>query len=134
MRIKAKQYAKALFDAASTVEKNLLDTTLNNFCRVLIANNDSYKIDQIFKEFDIIWNREFSVVKTDITSAHKIDNQTAVEIEKYVKNRSHATSIEMEQKIDTSILGGIIVKYGDKIYDASLRTQLDKLRHELLRA
>ncbi len=42
--------------------------------------------------------------------------------------------VEITSKIDPSIIGGIITKVEDKVFDGSIKTQLERVRHALLRS
>ena len=61
-----------------------------------------------------------------IVSAFSLDN---VEVETIKKQFNHSGEVELD--IDKSLIGGIRVRFGNNLYDGSVRHQLDKLRDKI---
>ena len=72
-----------------------------------------------------------NIRKVVITSAAKLDKDTASQISLLVKSQDKTSSVELFEKTDESIIGGLIVQIDDKVYDASIRTQLKKVKEKL---
>lgn len=72
-----------------------------------------------------------NIRKVVITSAAKLDKDTASKISLLVKGQDETSSVELFEKTDESIIGGLIVQIDDKVYDASIRTQLKKVKEKL---
>lgn len=128
MKISAQQYAQALFELVKEEKPEKITATVKRFARFLTETNDTFKFDRIIKEFSRLWDKEFSVVTAEIKSAHKLNAETEAILEKYIKTVSQAKSLVVTKKIDTAILGGVIMKYGDKIFDAGLKSRLEKIK------
>lgn len=133
MKISPEKYASALFellkDANNQKEANIL---ISNFISLTVKNNDFYQIDKIIKEFKKKWDQEFRLIKAEIISVYPISSDVEKVILDYVKKEAKMTQVEIENKIDKEILGGVIVKYDDRIFDASLKTKLNRLKEALL--
>lgn len=128
MKISAQQYAQALFELVKEEKPEKITATVKRFARFLTETNDTFKFDRIIKEFSRLWDKEFSVVTAEIKSAHKLNAETEAILEKYIKTVSEAKSLIITKKIDDTILGGVIMKYGDKIFDAGLKSRLEKIK------
>lgn len=128
MKISAQQYAQALFELIKEEKPEKTVATIKRFARFLTETNDAFKFDRIIKEFSRLWDKEFSIVTAEIKSAHKLNAETEAILEKYIKAVSQAKSLVVTKKVDTAILGGVIMKYGDKIFDAGLKSRLEKIK------
>jgi F-type H+-transporting ATPase subunit delta len=71
-----------------------------------------------------------NIVRASVTSAMPLsadtERQLAARLEHLTGKR-----VELESSVDPSIIGGVIARVGGTVYDGSIRTQLDKLRHRL---
>ena len=72
-----------------------------------------------------------NIKKVVITSASELDNETSEKIALIVKNQDQTATVELSQKTDADIIGGLIIQIDDKVYDASVRTQLKKVKEKL---
>lgn len=133
MKISPEKYASALFELLRGVNNQKeANTLISNFISLTVKNNDFYQIDKILKEFKRKWGQEFRLIKAEVISVYPISPDVEKVILDYVKKEAKMTQVEIENKIDKEILGGVIVKYDDKIFDASLKTKLNRLKETLL--
>ncbi|MDD5295147.1 MAG: ATP synthase F1 subunit delta [Patescibacteria group bacterium] len=128
MRITAKQYAQALFESVSAASDNKTKAVIKSFCRVLADNNQTSQQEKIIKKFELIWDRSNNIARAEIVSARKLSRETGKILRECLKKVAAGKKIEVEEKIDKSIMGGVIMKHGDKILDASLRRRLENFR------
>lgn len=70
------------------------------------------------------------LLKATVTSAAPLTNQQLAQIKSNIENSTGKT-IEMETTIDSSIIGGLIIRVGDKVVDGSIKGQMDALKSEL---
>ena len=68
------------------------------------------------------------LVSATVTLAMEADKDTIAKIEKFIKGRG-ASKIVYE--IDENIIGGIIIRIGDMVFDGSLRSRLDKIKENV---
>lgn len=131
MKVNTKQYAQTLFSLVEgkTKEKSL--KIIENFARFLVKNNDAFRLEKIEKDFSSLWDKENSILKVEIISANELPVESETLLINYIKNKVGAKEINITRKLDKSILGGVIIKYGDKIFDAGLRSRLDKLKETI---
>lgn len=131
MKIKPKKYALGLFEALKDVNKKQAEEIIKKFVQVLITNNDTSQIDKIIDHFEALWNKEKNITKADISSARDLDREIVEVLKAYVVKLSGGKNIELSEKIDKTLLGGVVVKFDDRIMDNSLRTRLRALNKEL---
>lgn len=130
MKINPKKYALALYESVA-LEEGSIENLLKNFVKILAKNNDLSKAKKIEIEFNKIWNKKKGIVDANIISAKKTDQETLEIIENYIKKISGSPNVNMQEEIDKNMIGGIIIKYEDKILDGSLRTSLKTLKEKL---
>jgi F-type H+-transporting ATPase subunit delta len=127
-KITSKQYAEALFDAVAETAPHDHDKVLDNFVKILAQNGDLGKYDDIDSEFRKLKLESQGIKEAEVTVAREAElNHTIIaELNKVVKGK-----LELKQKIDESIIGGVVVRVDDTLIDASVRNQLNNLNHQL---
>lgn len=128
MKLTSQQYAQALFDAVAETDPKDHEAVLDNFVRILKQNGDLGKYEEIDAEFRKLKLASQGIQEAKITVAKDIEiNHTIIsELNKAVNGK-----LEIKQKIDESIVGGVVVRVDDTLIDASVKTQLDKLNQSL---
>lgn len=131
MKITAKQYSEALYESVQGKNKNEVKKAVEEFASVLRANNDLGQKDKIIARFTKLYNQKEGIVEAEVSSASELGSGTKKTLKDYIKKISQAEKVEVKEIEDKSIIGGTVIKYGDKILDASLRTRIRALRSEL---
>lgn len=121
-----KQYAQALHKITTGLSGKNLEQALENFVLLLARDRKLKQANSIIKEFVDYADKLAGIVKIEITTAGKISGELLEKIKKHF-----GAKVSAETKIDPSILGGIKIFMGDKILDASLKTQLLKFKKGL---
>ena len=67
-----------------------------------------------------------------ITSPMDLDINTRLSVEAKIRETTSYQSLETRYKVDPSIIGGIVIRIGDRVADASVKTRLDDLTSRLL--
>ncbi|MCG2690591.1 ATP synthase F1 subunit delta [Candidatus Parcubacteria bacterium] len=133
MKITPKQYAESLYQSVINKKDSRIKGILDNFVKLLIDNNDISKIDKIIGQFKKIWNREEGIVEAEAVSARELDKKIVKLLNGYIVQLSGARKVLLKQKVDKNILGGVIIKYEDKILDGSLKMKLNELRSKMIK-
>ena len=100
---------------------------------VTIVEKDRYgEIEAILEDF-IASVKEYSNIGTAyVTTAIAINDQEKQDIESRLLATTRYKTIECIYDVDNSLIGGMVIKMGDRVVDSSIRTKLDKLQRELL--
>ena len=106
------------------------DPTFTNFLRVLIENHRMPVIYRVRRQFDALWEEEHRLLPVEVTSAVALDPAVAEELDRKVREQTGQT-VELTAKVDPEILGGIVLRVGNSILDASIRNRLQQLRREV---
>ncbi|HAM88915.1 MAG: ATP synthase subunit delta [Candidatus Falkowbacteria bacterium GW2011_GWC2_38_22] len=133
MKIKAKQYALALLELLKDKKEKEISGCLDKFIKALIQNNQISQIDKILDFFNIYWNKEKSEIDAEVSSVEALDKHSLKEISGYIQTKSQAQKVNLIERQDKEILGGMVLKYGDKILDNSVRARLRGVKAEMLK-
>ena len=133
MKITVKHYAQSLFESVDGKSQAEVRDVLKKFVELLYANNQASKVEKIIIEFEKIWNQNKKIVGAKIVSAKKLDEEMVSLLNSYVSELSGATFIESEENLDKSLLGGVVLKFGDKVMDGSLKARLEDLRERMVK-
>jgi F-type H+-transporting ATPase subunit delta len=109
------------------------DPTLVNFLKLLIENHRTPVIFRVRRGFDELWLQENKRLPVQITSAIELDKATVSQIGDRIAEQT-GQKIDITSTVDSDILGGLVVRVGNSILDASIRNRLDQLRKQVARA
>lgn len=127
MKITTTQYANTLYDLTEGKEKARVNSIVEKFTALLIKNRQIKLAGKIIEKFSEIYNRKNGIVEAEITSREVLSNELRNKVSNYVSNKYKAKEVVINNKIDENIKGGIVVKVGDEVIDASLKSRLINL-------
>ncbi|HEV7563504.1 MAG TPA: ATP synthase F1 subunit delta [Solirubrobacterales bacterium] len=100
---------------------------LMNFLDLLVDKHRMPEIFRIRREFDELWKKENRRLDVTVVSAVELDEAVINKIGQEVERQTGA-EVELSSRVDDGILGGIVLKVGNMVLDASIRSRLEKLR------
>jgi F-type H+-transporting ATPase subunit delta len=101
-----------------------------NFLKLLIDNHRMPVIFRIRDEYERLWDEENKTLPVEITSAIALDEKTTESLGRQIGERA-GRKVTLAAHVDPDILGGIIVRVGNSILDASIRNRLEQLRRHV---
>lgn len=108
------------------------DEQLVNFLDLLIENHRMPVIFRVRREYDRLWERENRLLPVVLTSAVELDGQTIKDLGDRIGERT-GRKVMLTTCVEPDILGGIVVRVGNSILDASIRNRLEQLRTQVAR-
>jgi ATP synthase F1 delta subunit len=105
---------------------------LLNFLRLLIENHRMPVIFRIRRAFDALWEEEHKLLPVQITSAFELDERTTRQLGDQIGERT-GRRVELTTHVEPEIIGGIVLRVGNSILDASIRNRLERLRKQVAR-
>jgi F-type H+-transporting ATPase subunit delta len=133
MKVTAKQYALTLLEITDAKEEKKLEESISRFSELLKNNNQLNQIDKILYYFQKLYNQKYNIKEANINVAQKIETDELKKIKESLQKLNKDEDLEFKVNIKKEIIGGIVLKYGDKIIDASLKTRLNQLKNSLLK-
>lgn len=133
MKISAKQYAQALLDLIEGKDEKDSSRVVLDFAKLLKNNNQLAQLEKIIYYFEKLYNQRYAIVEAEVISKKVLSDNSFKEVKDYLNNLDKTKKLELKQTSLDKIIGGIVIKYDDKILDNSLRTRLNQLKTSLLK-
>ena len=109
------------------------DPVVENFLALLIENHRMPVLFRVRRELDQMWREVNKLLPVQITSAVELDRAVTQQIGDEI-GRQTGRTVELTSTVDPDVLGGLVVRVGNSILDASIRTRLERLRKQVARA
>jgi F-type H+-transporting ATPase subunit delta len=103
-----------------------------NLVSILLDGERLASLPAISREVDAMIEARSGRISAEVTSARPLDAGELQQITAALEQLS-GKQVSVTRREDPSLLGGVVAKVGDKVYDGSLRTQLRELRDELIK-
>ena len=123
MKITPKQYAIALFESTQHLPEEEVGKIIKNFVGVLKKNNDLSLGGKIIEEYQNCVRRKKDIAKVQITVGEKISGDVI-----NILTQKLGQTVEIEQKVDESLIGGAVIRIGDVLIDGSVKRKLGELK------
>ena len=109
------------------------DPVIVNFLKLLIEKHRMPALFRIRAVLDELWEEENKLLPVHITSAVELDSRTVKQLVDRIAEQTDR-KVDVSSQIDPDILGGIVVRVGNSVLDASVRNRLEQLRRQVSRA
>jgi F-type H+-transporting ATPase subunit delta len=100
------------------------------FLELLIEEHRMPAIFRIRDRYEELWDQANRLLPVDVTSAVELDEQTVAVIGDRIREQT-GQNVELSSHVDSAILGGIVLRVGNSILDASIRNRLNQLRKQV---
>ena len=117
---------KAAFEIISSNTTN----TVRAAMATMITMDVIESIETIYKRFVMLVNKLKTQVLVEVISAIKLDENLMNEIKKSIDEKTKL-DVRLKNVIDKNIIGGLLIKIGDKVIDLSVKSKIDDLRTRL---
>lgn len=129
MKFNHRQYAQALHEALADTTPKDQDKVIENFIEVLKAKGDLAEYEKIIAAYEVYDREQRGVTEVEVTTAEgatKVNKSLIDDLNKIV-----GKDIEVKQKVDSNLIGGVVIRAGDTLIDGSVKNQLDQLQKNL---
>jgi len=109
------------------------DPIVVNFLDLLIDNHRMPALLRVRGNYEGLWEQENDLLPVSVTSAVELDEKTVEQIGEQIGEQT-GRKVELTTDVDPDVLGGLVVRVGNTVLDASVRRRLDQLRKEVARA
>lgn len=103
---------------------------VTNLVRLLATQQRMFLVPAIAREFLGLYREAKGITEATVTVARPVSDDERKEITRRLEAATGKT-VEAHIQVDPSILGGIVVRIGDRLIDASVAGRLQRLRHEM---
>ncbi|MFP3029055.1 MAG: F0F1 ATP synthase subunit delta [Arsenophonus sp.] len=114
-----------------TICADEIDEHVRNLIRIMAENGRLSTLPEVFKQF--IQLRAFleSTVDINVISATEINKKQKFKISSAMEKRLSCCKVNLNCKIDNSVIAGLIIRAGDLVIDGSVRGRIDRLTNVL---
>ena len=109
------------------------DERLLNFLELLAERHRMPLLTRIRRQFDAMWAEENRLLPVSVTSAVDLDESLVKEIGDRIQDQT-GRRVELSSNVDPEVLGGLVVRVGNMVLDASVRNRLEQLRKQVAKA
>jgi ATP synthase F1 delta subunit len=109
------------------------DERLVNFLQLLAERHRMPALFRVRRNFDAMWADENKLLPVIVTSAVDLDEGLVQDIGKSIQDQT-GRRVELSSKVDPGVLGGLQVRVGNMVLDATVRNRLEQLRKQVARA
>ena len=120
--------------ACSALKKlleGIIDKSAENFISIIGENMRFEVLPEIYQEFLSLRNEYDKVLEAQVISARPLQEDELEVLKKKLLSRYGCKKVTITTSIDPSIIGGAILKIGDEVIDASVKTSLQSLSSTL---
>jgi ATP synthase F1 delta subunit len=104
-----------------------------NFLELIAERHRMPAIFRMRREFDDLWRAENKLLEVRITSAVPLDDEMTKTIGRRIEEQT-GQRIDLDANVDPDLIGGLRLRVGNMLLDATVRGRLERLRKELARA
>lgn len=115
------------------VFKSRVSPLLWNFLHVLSQRDALPLFTEIAGAYGQLLEKQLGKVEVDVTVAQKLSNEELENVRQRISSALKRDAV-VHQYVDDSIIAGLVLRVGDTMIDASVKSQLQTLRHQLLAA
>ena len=115
--------------AAALLERHAGREVLN-LARLLVGANRVAELDGIIEQFQLLADEDAGRVRATATTAVPLTRADAERLEASLSRRL-GREVRLENRVDRSIVGGLVLRMGDRVIDASVAARLEQLRRQL---
>ena len=103
-----------------------LDPITTNFVGVLARNGRKRELRAVIRAFRRLAAEHRGETTADVITARPLNDDQVAQLKQRLRGRA-GRDVRIDAQVDPSILGGIVVKLGSQMIDASIRTKLNRL-------
>jgi len=104
----------------------------NTFLKMLVRKRREGNLSDIVNAFFEAYNDLKSIKEVELISATELSESMVTTIMDSVKCQFSGLNLNVTKVVDSTILGGFVIKIGDKVFDTSLQNKLNALKREIL--
>ena len=108
------------------------DPIFMNFLELLLEKHRMPVIHRIRRDYDVLWREEHKLLPVQLTSAIELDAELVKSLGDRI-SESTGREVELTAHVEPDIIGGIVLRVGNSVLDASIRNRLEQLRRQVAR-
>lgn len=107
-------------------------TDVINFIKIIVEHNRVNYLEDILQAFNTLCNESRDIVEGLIYTAFPLKEETLLKIKQKISQIEHH-DVDLIERIDPSLIGGVKVVINSHVYDGSIKNKLEKMQVDLSR-
>ena len=124
--------ADAKIGAIAAVTQGRISAMTTSFLNLMIHKAREANLPEIITSFVSQYKQQKNIRIVKLTTASPVSDALKAAIIAQVKRTEDIQNLELEEVVDPSIIGGFVLQTGDKLIDASISYDLNKIRSQFL--
>ena len=120
-------------EVAKTVFEGRISGELLGFLTIIISKDRYREIDEILTYFVAKVKEYKGIGIATVTTAVPLKDDQCKAVEKKLLDTTKYKSMEIHYGVDASLIGGMVIRIGDRVVDSSISTKLNELQKDLLK-
>ena len=104
-----------------------------NFLELLAEKHRMPALFRIRQNFEQLYAEENKQLEVNLTSAIELDEEVVKRVGEEIEKQT-GREVQLSATVDEDVLGGLVLRVGNVVLDASLKSKLEKMRREIARA
>ena len=121
----AEQQVKAL---GALLDRAGITGTPANFLKLVATKRRLFAVADMIRDFNVLYDRAKGLTRAAVTVAEPLKDEHVAALKSALAEVAGSNSVEIDVKVDPSIIGGLIVQLGSRMVDGSLKTKLNSIR------
>jgi F-type H+-transporting ATPase subunit delta len=109
------------------LEKSGFSNMIKSFLRLLLDKNRIGALEAVYRHYQDFTDAVSNIARAEITTARPLKAESLERLEKALETLT-SKQIKSEVKEDGDLVGGIVVRIGDMVFDGSIKAQLEGLK------
>ncbi len=106
------------------------DSVMGNFLSLLVEKKRAEILPEIAEEFQVMVDEEKNISHGSVVSAVALSDDLQAKVQETLEKLT-GKKVELTTSVDPTIIGGIVAKVGDLVFDGSIKTQLASLKDSI---
>ena len=111
---------------------NVSSKYVQNLIKIVYACGRMDDLAELINQFERLYDRKNKIVHAQLITAVPLNDQQVSALRNALAKRTGAKQVKFQSKVDRSIIGGVIIKSSNVIFDGSVKTKIDDMRQLLL--
>ncbi len=116
--------------AFGVMERAGVGEEVRNLVGVLIANRRLWALPQVAAAFGALLAERRGQQVAEVVSAHPLSDTQRAQVTARLTEAGYS-GVKLTERVDPSILGGLIVRIGSRLYDSSIKSKLQRMQYAL---
>ena len=121
---------KEKISIVDNIFEDKININIKNFLKILIEQDRISFISDISDSYKVLLNEKNNILEGFVISAILMKKEEIKELEEKLSEK-YNKNVTLENRVDKSILGGVLVRLGNEEIDGTVKTRLDKMKEQL---